>query len=910
MKLLKTLGLFFVGLLLSHATFAQNFSPDIVVDINGTGDFTSLQAAFDAASPGTLATPTIIYVKRGLYEEKLLLPANKIHITLIGESREETIISYGIYNCSTGTVKADLCPDAKVAPYAGNTDLLRTAATLTVMANDFRAENITIQNNAPILGQAQAITLQADRNVFVNCDILAYQDTIYFWMAETSRAYFKGCVIEGRTDYIYGRGVGFFGQCEIRSFGGGWITAPSSTINQTYGFVFYECDLTYKTPSPRAGDDGALVRFGRPWHEYPKVAWLYCTMTDKIHPEGWGDKWNMTYSDTSTDLHLYEWMNTGAGANMSGRANWAGLRAMVNQAEADLYEPEIVLEGSDNWDPTAIAPTVTVYNWDGGAGNNGWLEANNWNPDGVPAASEVANVDGSVTLDANGGSFVADLNLVNGATLDVSSNSSVTLLTLNQSTLSSSANASFSGTIKTKGDVSIDASNNLNITAAIIGVHKITKLGTGIAQVNNGNTGFAGDIVVEAGDLQAKVESALGSSGKITVKTNGKLTIDVSNAMDVNTALYTEGTAQLQLNQDITISEWYIDGVIQNIGQYDTNTNSSTISGSGKIIIGRPSEFTFLGGNWDVANNYSPALLPEAGEKVIVDGVTIEAQGNLFSGDMYVQNGGSIRLRNNTSNSKCLGPVTMYQGTNISYATSGTGFYLVADIILEGDISLLLNSSNTAGSVMDLPGTFSGNSKVTVRNTRDVTYTATAKLGGDNINFTGTWDLTVAAANAGGASAINGFVENAFGNGLIDLAVNNKAIFNHAKCAGDVLKMNIVGSATAVLNVAVIVKEFILNGTPLGNGTYNASTHSGLLSGTGSITVDSSLSIDDKVFLEYNILRVKGNLENLEIYNIMGQSVHQTNSTQEIDLKWLKSGIYIVRFKVDGKQGAVKFYKN
>jgi hypothetical protein len=165
-------------------------------------------------------------------------------------------------------------------------------------------------------------------------------------------------------------------------------------------------------------------------------------------------------------------------------------------------------------------------------------------------------------------------------------------------------------------------------------------------------------------------------------------------------------------------------------------------------------------------------------------------------------------------------------------------------------------------------------------------------LGGDNSDFTGTWDLTVAAVNASGSSAINGLVENAFGNGLIDLAVNNKAIFNHTKCAGDVLNMNITGSASAVLNVAVTVQQFTLNGTPLGDGTYNASTHPSLLSGTGSI-----------------MLRVNGTLENLEIYNLMGQRMHQTNSAQEIDLKWLKSGIYIVRYKVDGKQGAIKIYK-
>lgn len=905
MKLLKKIGLFLVVLFISTITFSQNFSPDIVVDINGTGDFTSLQAAFNATPSGT---PTIIYVKRGLYDqEKLIVPADKTNITLIGESREETIISYDIYNCNDGG--DGLCPDNKVALWTSNSDLVRTAATLTIMANDFRAENITIQNTAAPIGQAQAITMRADRNVFVNCDIKSYQDTIYFWMAETSRAYFDACVIEGRTDYIYGRGVGFFNECEIRSYGGGWITAPSSTINQDYGFVFYKCDLTYKDNSPRNGDDGALIRFGRPWHEYPKVAWLYCNMTDKIHPEGWGDKWNMDYSDTSTELHLYEWQNTGAGADMSGRANWAGLRAMADQNEADLYEPEIVLKGSDNWDPTAIPPTVTVYTWDDGAANSAWLEADNWNPNGVPATSEVANVDGNTTLDANGGSFAADLNLVNGATIDVSANSTVTLLTLNQSSITSSANTSLSGTIKTKGDFTITSSGNLDVTAAIIGVHQITKEGSGITKLNNSNTGFTGDIIVNTGDLQAKVTGALGTSGKVTVKTNGTLTIDVSNAIDVNTALYTEGGAQLVLNQDITISEWYIDGVVQTIGQYDATSNASIISGSGKIIIGRPSQFNFLGGNWDDANNYSPALLPEAGEKVIVDGVTIEAQSAPFAADMIVQNGGAIRLRR--ANSICEGIVTMENGTNIQYATGGTGFYLNADITLEGDISLFMNSANTAGSTMQLPGTFSGNQKITVRNTRDVPYTATADLGGDNSNFTGTWDLTIEAYDAvNGASAIKGSVENAFGKGLIDLAVTNKAIFDHIKCAGDVLNMNIVESATAVLNVDVVVTEFTLNGTNLANGTYNSTTHPNLLTGTGSITVDSSLSVKDEVILQGGFLKINGGLESLDIFNILGKRVHHTKSVKEINLEFLKPSIYIVRYKVDGKIGAFKFYKN
>jgi pectin methylesterase-like acyl-CoA thioesterase len=911
MKKLDFIVLFIIGLLSFNQSTAQSFSPDIVVDINGTGNFTSIQAAINAVPAGT---PTIIYVKRGLYDkEKLIVPANKTKITLIGESRTETIISYDIYNCNDGG--DGLCPDAKVALWSSNTDLVATAGTLTIMANDFKAENITIRNTAGNVGQAQALTIRSDRNVFVNCDITAYQDTIYFWMAETARAYFKSCMILGRTDYIYGRGIAVFNECEIRSYGGAWITAPSTEITQTYGFVFYKCNLTYQPNSPRAGDDGTKIKFGRPWHAYPKVAWLYCTMPAEIDPLGWGDKWNMDYSDTSTDLHLYEWMNTGPGADMSGRANWAGLRAMTDQTEANLYEPKVVLAGSDNWDPTAIPPTVTVFNWDGGAANTGWLEADNWNPNGVPAVSETANVDGSFTINANGGSFAADLNLMNGAAIDVSANSTATLLTLNQSTVSSSASVSLAGAIKTKGTVTINTSGNLNITAVITGVHQITKTGTGISQLNGNNSGYTGNLIIEAGDLQAKAANSLGNAGKITVKTTGKLTIDVSTAIQTKTALYTEGTASIVLNQDITISEWYVDGVLKAMGQYDATTNPGTISGTGKIIIGRPSQFNFVGGtvnkNWDNSAHYSPALLPELGERVNVSTTYIEAVASVFKGNMFLSNGKYILLRTTSTLSECKGPVTMEQGTSINYATSGTGFYLNAPVILNGDITLFMSSSNVAGSTMDLPGTFSGNYKIKVNNNRSGTAnTATVKLGGNNSNFIGTWDLSIAATTAGGSTAINGTVENAFGKGTINLASTNKAIFNHAKCAGDELTMNITGSASAVLNVAVTVKKFTLNGTQLANGTYNATTHPGVLTGTGSITVNSAnLSVDEKVYLEYGMLRVNGILENLDVYSLSGQRVYHTKSAAEIDLNGLKTGIYIVRYRINGKQGAVKVYK-
>ncbi|UII31832.1 pectinesterase family protein [Fulvivirga ulvae] len=338
------MGLFFY----SGHTVAQD--ADIVVAKDGSGDFTSIQAAINAV-PANSSARTVIFIKAGLYNtEKLLIPSDRKNVTLLGESRTETIISYHIYDCNQGDGK---CPVNDASLWSA--EIIRTSATLTIKGDGFKAENLTVQNTAGPVGQAQALTIQSDKVVFVNCDLKGYQDTIYFWNVG-KRAYFNGCLIVGRTDYIYGGGVAFFEACEIRSWGGGWITAPSTAESQKYGFVFYKCNVTYADNSPRDGDDGNKIALGRPWHNYPKVTWLYCDMTSMINPVGWPTIWNMDYAASSDKLELYEYKNTGGGADMSSRANWAGIRALTD-AEAPLYERAVVLAGSDNWNP---APAATI----------------------------------------------------------------------------------------------------------------------------------------------------------------------------------------------------------------------------------------------------------------------------------------------------------------------------------------------------------------------------------------------------------------------------------------------------------------------------------------------------------------------------------------------------------------------
>ncbi len=329
---------------MSFAAIAQS-SKKIIVALDGTGNYTKIQDAIDAVLPNR-EQRTIIYIKNGLYNtEKILVPSDKTNITFQGESRNKTIISYHIYDCKGGL--NNKCPAEDVAKWIGQA--IRTSATVSIQGDGFRAEDITFQNTACAVGQALAIYVTSDKNVFVNCTFLGYQDTV-FLAKDNSRSYFKKCLILGRTDYIYGGGIGYFDSCEIRSFGGGWITAPSTPKGQDFGFVFFKCQLTFSENSPNKKDDNQLVSLGRPWHNFPKVVWIKCDMGKEINPLGWPTIWNMPYASTSKDLHLYEYKNTGAAADMAKRADWEEIRELTSE-EANLYTAENVLKGQDNWKP-------------------------------------------------------------------------------------------------------------------------------------------------------------------------------------------------------------------------------------------------------------------------------------------------------------------------------------------------------------------------------------------------------------------------------------------------------------------------------------------------------------------------------------------------------------------------------
>ncbi|MDR0981770.1 MAG: GDSL-type esterase/lipase family protein [Culturomica sp.] len=293
---------------------------DFVVAKDGSGDFFSIQDAIDAV-PMFRNNTTKIYIRNGVYDERLLLPADKNKVMLIGEDVNKTLIVSDDY--------------AQKQNRFGENYGTSGSAGFYIYANDFTAENITFENKAGQVGQAVAVLTMGDRVAFYNCRFLGNQDTLYV-KGEHTRVYFANCYIEGTTDFIFGWATAVFNNCVICSKSNSFITAASTPENVDYGYLFYKCKLI--------ADKGVTdVYLGRPWRPYAKVAYVECEMGNHINPLGWHN-WNKKEAEKTTEY--VEINNFGEGAKTSKRVKW-----MKKSVEGKSYTMETYLKGTDDWKP-------------------------------------------------------------------------------------------------------------------------------------------------------------------------------------------------------------------------------------------------------------------------------------------------------------------------------------------------------------------------------------------------------------------------------------------------------------------------------------------------------------------------------------------------------------------------------
>jgi len=200
----------------------------LVVDPSGAGDFTSIQAAINSL-PEQAAEQRVIYIRNGVYHEKIFIEKN--FITLVGEDKNKTTLAISqardVWRCSN--------PDDW------------GVATINLKGNDIVLENLSIINSFGFdnINNVQGVqfpcaadsinhtkTVRRDghqmalrsfgttRLIVRNCILRAFGgDTVSPWNVENGMFYFKDCLMEGGVDFYCPRGWAYAENCEFVAHG-------------------------------------------------------------------------------------------------------------------------------------------------------------------------------------------------------------------------------------------------------------------------------------------------------------------------------------------------------------------------------------------------------------------------------------------------------------------------------------------------------------------------------------------------------------------------------------------------------------------------------------------------------------------------------------------------------------------
>ncbi|GAB2265726.1 Probable pectinesterase 67 [Dionaea muscipula] len=291
----------------------------IVVDINGQGEFTSVQAAIDAIPSGNNEW-IIIHIRKGIYREKVQIPQDKPYIFLRGNGQGKTSIFWS--QSSTDNIES---------------------ATFKVEAPNVVVFGISFKNMAPTgvaytsQNQSVAAFVAADKVAFYHCGFFSSHNTLFDYKG---RHFYESCYIQGSFDFIFGRAKSSFHNCEIfvitdrRLVIHGSVTAQNrKSPDEDSGYAFVKGDV-YGTGE---------VYLGRAKGAYSRVVFAHTYLSGTIVPEGWS---NWSYDGSTENIYFAEYKCSGPGS-FGARAPWA---KKLDDAEAAPFLSVDFIDGTQ-WLP-------------------------------------------------------------------------------------------------------------------------------------------------------------------------------------------------------------------------------------------------------------------------------------------------------------------------------------------------------------------------------------------------------------------------------------------------------------------------------------------------------------------------------------------------------------------------------
>ena len=361
---------------------------DLYVKYNGkSNNFNTVQEAVNKAAeinPKSESERVTIHISPGKYRQQIIVKTP--YITFINDDTSNDVIltwyyarGYKYYSANEMGYYDSNLAQKKTSKHAGR---YRWGATVLIFpeASYFKAKNIVFENSfnryltneeiddgVEILGdptdspinvprvpnldvksatateRGAALAIDAPYGEFLNCKFYSSQDTLF---TGGSPLYFKKCLIEGQTDYIFGESNTVFDSCELRWKGystgslPGFITAARTCEGTYTGYLMYNCKVTKNkalTVTP-----GYL---GRPWRDTAKVMFINTVLEEgTIVPEGW-DEMNGVPPETIEGFKEYGTkLENGAPVNLSQRKGH-----VVSQSDAERIN---IINYMNNWTPS------------------------------------------------------------------------------------------------------------------------------------------------------------------------------------------------------------------------------------------------------------------------------------------------------------------------------------------------------------------------------------------------------------------------------------------------------------------------------------------------------------------------------------------------------------------------------
>uniref|UniRef100_A0A1J3H4R2 Pectinesterase n=1 Tax=Noccaea caerulescens TaxID=107243 RepID=A0A1J3H4R2_NOCCA len=308
----------------------------VIVGPYKSDNFTTITEAIAAAPNNTRPENGyfVIYARKGVYEEYIVVPINKRNLMLIGDGINKTIIT-GNHNVVDGWTTYN-------------------SSSFAVVGERFMAVDVTFRNTAgPEKHQAVALRNNAEGSTFYRCSFEGYQDTLY---VHSLRQFYRECDIYGTVDFIFGNAAAIFQNCNIyprkpMPQQKNAITAHGRTDpNQNTGISIINCTIT-AAPDLAAEPNTTMTFLGRPWKPYARTVFMQSYISDIVQPVGWLE-WNGT---TGLDTIYYgEYRNFGPGANTDRRVQWLGYN-LLNMAQATNFTVYNFTMG-DTWLPQTDIP--------------------------------------------------------------------------------------------------------------------------------------------------------------------------------------------------------------------------------------------------------------------------------------------------------------------------------------------------------------------------------------------------------------------------------------------------------------------------------------------------------------------------------------------------------------------------